>query len=330
MEECLHVAFACDEAYAPFTGVALWSLLEHYRGTTPVRAHILDDAIPEMFRNKLRQLEAHFPPLEISFHPLPEAVRRLPVSPKYPSPTVCARIFLPRIFPKISRMLYLDSDTLVLGEWESLYHLDLGGHAFAARSERGFAPLGRHNRRLRRPRDADYFNVGVLLLDLNRWRSEQLTEQLLALIHARGPFEFPEQDALNIITGGRCCPLPPCWNKFDYRSFYPGCREEMKIIHFVHQKPWKAFSEKLEARLASGEAPFQLPRRWGCYYLTHLFWQAGLRTPFAEEFRALREAAKRVKPMKGPSRLHRLSFLERFFRKTFRDPLRRRFFPPKP
>ncbi|MDR2377616.1 MAG: hypothetical protein LBD54_02600, partial [Puniceicoccales bacterium] len=66
----------------------------------------------------------------------------------------------------------------------------------------------------------------------------------------------------------------------------------------------------------------KLPRRWGCYYLTHLFWETALRTPFAEEFQVLREAAKRVRPVKGVSPLHCLSFIERFFRRAIRDPLR--------
>lgn len=323
MEEILHVAFACDEAYVPFTAVALWSLMEHHHGRVPVQAHVLDDAISENSQFKMKQLEKNFPFLKLHFHSLPEAVRSLPVTEKYPSPAVYARIFLPEILPESPRILYLDSDTLVLGEWESLYHSELGGHAFAARSERGVSPLRWHNRRLGRPQDADYFNVGVLLIEPIRWRSEGLTERLVALIRARGPFDFPEQDPLNILAEGQFCPLQPRWNRFDYRT--SGSLEEMSIVHFIYQKPWKAFSEKLEAQLARVPKNIRpkLPRRWDCYYLTHLFWQTAFRTPFAEEFQALREAAKRTKPVRGFSPWHSLSCIERFFRKAIRDPLRR-------
>jgi lipopolysaccharide biosynthesis glycosyltransferase len=330
MDDDIHVAFASDEDYAPFMGVALWSLMEHYHGISKIQAHILDDAISETFRVKLRKMEKVFPPLQVHFHPLPEMLRQLPVSEKYPNPIVYARIFLPKILPELPRVLYLDSDILVLGEWELLYHLDLEGNIFAARSERGFAPLKEHNHRLHRHKNADYFNTGVLLIDLAMWETQQITEQLIALVQERGPFDFPEQDALNILIDGHYYPLAPCWNKFDYRNFYPGCREIAKIVHFVYQKPWKVFSKKLETKLSpnADHTPFRFPRRHGCYYLTHLFWKTGTRTPFAEDLRALQETAKSARPIRRPSLLHGLSFIERFVRRKIRDPIRRQFSQP--
>ena len=332
MEESIHVAFACDDAYAKFTAVALWSLMEHYHGTAPVHVHILSGKLSITSQQKLQQIQESFPALQLYFPPLPEAIWKLPVNEKYPHHEVYARIFLAEILPQASRVLYLDSDLLILGEWESLYHLDLEGYAFAARSERGFAPLKRHNRRLKRKKNADYFNVGVLLIDLDRWRKEGIMASLIKLVQARGPFDFPEQDALNIIIDGNYYPLAPCWNKFDYRNFYPGREEDPKTVHFVYQKPWKSFSESLEAKCfgAQGHTPARLPRRFGCYYLTHLFWTTGARTPFAEDLKILQGSAKHVRPMKRQSALHALSFIERFIRKAIRDPIKRRFFATKP
>lgn len=331
MEETIHIAFACDDAYAKFTAVALWSLMEHYHGTAPVHVHILSGELSEISRQKLQQIQENFPALELYFPPLPEALWELPVAERYPHNEVYARIFLAEILPGASRVLYLDSDLLILGEWESLYHLNIKPYAFAARSEMGFAPLRRHNRRLKRKKDADYFNVGVLLMDLDRWRDEGITESLVKLVQARGPFDFPEQDALNIIIDVNYYPLEPCWNKFDYRNFYPGREEEPKIIHFVYQKPWKSFSKSLEEKCLGDQShmPSRLPRRFGCYYLTHLFWETAARTPFAEDLRILQDTAKCVRPMKRQSMLHALSFIERFIRKAIRDPIKRRFWATK-
>jgi lipopolysaccharide biosynthesis glycosyltransferase len=332
MEEIIHIAFACDDAYAKFTAVALWSLMEHYHSTAPVHVHILSGELSEKTRQKLQPIQEKFPALQFHYPTLPEVLWKLPVNERYPFHEVYARIFLAEILPKASRVLYLDSDILVLNEWESLYHLDFQPYAFAARSERGFAPLGRHNRRLKRPKNADYFNVGVLLMDLDRWRSEGIMERLIKLVQARGPFDFPEQDALNIIIDGNYYPLAPDWNKFDYRNFYPGREEEPKIVHFVYQKPWKSFSESLERKClgAQGHTPSRrLPRRFGCYYLIHLFWETAARTPFVEDFKVLQDAAKHVRPMKCQSLLHCLSFIERFIRKAIRDPIKRRFFALK-
>ncbi|MDR0445125.1 MAG: glycosyltransferase family 8 protein [Puniceicoccales bacterium] len=325
MESTIHIAFACNDTYVQFTAVALWSLMEHYHGTAPVHVHILSGKLSATSRQKLQQLQENFSALQLHFPPLPKVIWELPVTEKYPHHEVYARIFLAEILPQASRVLYLDSDTLVLGEWESLYHLGIKPHAFAARSEKGFAPVKAHNRRLRRHKSADYFNVGVLLIDLNRWRDKGITASLIRLIQARGPFDFPEQDALNIIIDGNYYPLAPDWNKFDYRNFYPGREEEPKIVHFIYQKPWKSFSEALEIKCFNGQGPLQLPRRFGCYYLTHLFWETCARTPFAEDLKRLQDTAQQIKPMKCQSILHRLSFIERFLRRALRNPIKRLF-----
>jgi lipopolysaccharide biosynthesis glycosyltransferase len=332
MEDVIHVAFACDDAYAKFTAVALWSLMEHHHSTAPVHVHVLSGELSTASRQKLQRMQKSFPALRLHYPLLPEALWKLPVNKKYSHHEVYARIFLAEILPQVSRVLYLDSDLLILGEWESLYRLNLGPYTFAARSERGFAPLRGHNRRLKRHKDADYFNVGVLLIDLDQWRSERITASLIELIQAKGPFDFPEQDALNIIIDGNYYPLEPSWNRFDHRNFYPGHLEGPKIVHFVCQKPWKSFSETLEAKYfsAQGHAPqHRLPQRFGCYYLTHLFWETAARTPFAEDLKILQDTAKYVKPVKCYSALHGLSFIERFLRRVIRDPIKSHFIAPK-
>jgi lipopolysaccharide biosynthesis glycosyltransferase len=101
---------------------------------------------------------------------------------------------------------------------------------------------------------AKYFNSGVLLMDLERWRSEGITEEVLA--HAkryRRHLRFPDQDALNSVLATRWLELEPRWNSVlnvvwglrrgatpRARRAYDAVLERPAILHFLAgPKPWQ-------------------------------------------------------------------------------------------
>ena len=71
-----------------------------------------------------------------------------------------------------------------------------------------------------KPEDA-YFNSGVILMDLDRWRDEGVLKKLLDFYgsHAGSLFAC-DQDTINGALRGRICSLPPKYNFFtNYRYF---------------------------------------------------------------------------------------------------------------
>jgi len=60
-----------------------------------------------------------------------------------------------------------------------------------------------------------YLNTGLLLIDLDRWRTEGLTEQVLQLLEK---YELPcvDQDALNLVLRGKFDKLHPRYNSMPY------------------------------------------------------------------------------------------------------------------
>ena len=97
-----------------------------------------------------------------------------------------------------------------------LFDLDLGGNPLAAR--------------------LDYtgdFNSGVLLIDLEKWREEKITERSLAWALEKGEeLKFVDQDSLNAIIGDRYIRLDQRWNAMRRES-----PEKAAIIHFTGMKP---------------------------------------------------------------------------------------------
>ena len=205
------IVTACDNDYAQHTAVFLKSLF----AKNPNLKCKIFIFTPDNFAHQKsleRNLGIHGKNLEFLKINLGETA-----SLKISHPITVAtyfRLFLDKLIPEhINRVLYLDSDILVTGRIEELWATNLDDYVLAAvvdaigdkdlsvREKIGLANTSR------------YFNAGVLLIDLDRWRSERLGERALAFA-----IEHPElitwwdQCALNYAVDGRFKELAKDWN----------------------------------------------------------------------------------------------------------------------
>ena len=120
------------------------------------------------------------------------------------------RLLMPQIIDTgIRRVLYLDADTIVAGDVTELWDTDLQGKTI------GVVPDMLHwNRRLlHHYSEVDvsdvYFNGGVILFDLERWRATNVTERLMRFA-AAPPCKifFADQDLLNLVLEHEKYELP--------------------------------------------------------------------------------------------------------------------------
>jgi lipopolysaccharide biosynthesis glycosyltransferase len=123
------------------------------------------------------------------------------------------RFFLPELLDKGDKLLYLDADTIVCSSLKPLWRTNLSGYWLGAVTN-VFQPNHRARpKSLGLPSRDVYFNSGVLLMNLAEMRRDRITDRLLALVAERGKeFEWPDQDALNLVLGERRLRLHPRWN----------------------------------------------------------------------------------------------------------------------
>ncbi|MDQ2919493.1 MAG: hypothetical protein M3R10_06410, partial [Verrucomicrobiota bacterium] len=96
-----------------------------------------------------------------------------------------------------------------------------------------------------------YFNAGVILLDLARWRAEEVARRALDYLRSyRQQVFFWDQEALNAVLAGRWGTLEPRWNwmpRFDRLTNRDEIRRDPWIVHFSgNMKPWKTFGASRE------------------------------------------------------------------------------------
>jgi lipopolysaccharide biosynthesis glycosyltransferase len=162
------------------------------------------------------------------------------------------RIRCADLLPKtVKKILYLDPDIIVKKSLADLYATDLGECYLAAVAEYDLG--ARRKPVLHIPDTYAYFNSGVMLIDVEKFRSERISEKVLDFSRKMGAeLIHYDQDALNAVLYDKWMLLHPKWNVL--REVVRKSRDKSKqisreireaaddpaIIHFTGEpKPWE-------------------------------------------------------------------------------------------
>ena len=247
-----HIVFTIDSKFTRFCAVTMASVLKHNDGSQ-IQFHIVTDNLPDLDRQILVQLAIRF---KVHFYNVPEEKikgyqvkamsHRISVATFY-------RCMLPSILPPdISKVLYLDSDVLVLDSIEELWQTNLDGVALAG-TEDSCSKEEKFYERLCYPMLYNYVNAGVLLLNLDYWRTHNLEDKCREYYFEHlDKMLYNDQDLLNALLYDKKKVLPVRWNVQDgfYRDMGKVISAEWKcayshallhpgILHYTNRKPWE-------------------------------------------------------------------------------------------
>ena len=158
-----------------------------------------------------------------NFHPISvdqELFQGAPVNRQYPK-EMYYRLLAPHILPnELSRILYLDPDTLVINPLRPLWETDMQGWLFAAAAHTGKTEFANNVNKLRLGTGQDYYNSGVLLMDLDAGRQEIEPELLFDYVRQHGQeLLLPDQDMLNALFSEKILPLEDVFWNYDARNY---------------------------------------------------------------------------------------------------------------
>jgi len=243
MSDSITVLAAINRGYVQHLGVMLCSLFEN-NSQHRICAHVLCDVWDEPGRSRLDRL-AQRHQQKIDFISVDRTrFERFPISLHLDASTYF-RILCPKFLPaSIDRVLYLDSDIVVRKDLGELWASDSRGAAVAAVAD---SPniLRERGKALGLVPGCDYFNAGVLLIDLAKWREAAIAERLVSFVEAnRATLPYMDQDALNAVLARDWHALDPRWNRQEYHfndsAIAPAdLIRETAILHFTgRSKPW--------------------------------------------------------------------------------------------
>lgn len=245
------LAFICDRHYVVPTAVTIASVLHHRHRDTRYEIYIVP-ADPSVDVGILRAFDD--PGVAIHIVEAPAGKYADIPNAFHITNAACLKFDLPHLLPHLDRALYLDSDILVREDLRALYETELGDCPMAAVKD-----IILEDNAFDIPQ---YFNSGVMLLNLKQLREEGAPEVLEEMRLTRPDLTYMDQDCLNLLLAGRVRLLPIRYNclhlllsqKHQYpverinRFFgtsYPSLEavgRDAAILHLAgHDKPWLYF-----------------------------------------------------------------------------------------
>jgi lipopolysaccharide biosynthesis glycosyltransferase len=248
--ETITIVTACDENYVQHLGVMLCSLLENTSSKKLLAIHIIDGGIKADSRLQFYSFFEHVYGVKISFLTIDKTrYQDLPISHHF-THTIYYRISIPLLFDEsVDKVLYLDSDMVIKDDIKKIWDTDISNYFLGA-----VEVLGKNTKYadLNMPQESLYFCSGLLLMNLIKWRKNNITEKTIEFISENyHKIQMWDQDSLNSILCDKWLPLPLRWNQltsfFNHEIYKSFCTREdfleaiknPAIIHYTSSyKPW--------------------------------------------------------------------------------------------
>lgn len=273
----VHVAITLDVEYLRGSIAAVHSILRHSPCPESIFFHFLvsDTSLETLVRST-------FPLLKFKVYCFdPEIVRGListSVRQALEQPLNYARNYLADLLePCVGRVIYLDSDLIVVDNIFKLWNTSLGSrtigapeycHANFTKYFTGRFWLDRRFTATFDRRKPCYFNTGVMVIDLDRWRRVGYTEKIekwMEIQKSHRIYELGSLPPFLLVFAGHVAPIEHRWNqhglggdnvKGSCRDLHPG---PVSLLHWSGSgKPW--------LRLDSNQ-PCELDEQWARYDL---------------------------------------------------------------
>ncbi len=195
----MNIMYATDENYVEIAGVSIESLLDNNRDVDDIVIYLVEDSITELSREKLRKTVEKYN-REIVFISKPD-IRKLTGTDLLTlrwSDSAFSRLYLDIVFrdyPSVEKILYLDCDTLIVDGLKQLWNTDITDCLGAA----VFECMGNMHKKIVGAKNSDnYFNSGVMLLNVDKWRNDNISQRCSEYIKARkGKIEYVDQGVIN-------------------------------------------------------------------------------------------------------------------------------------
>ena len=232
----INICISPDDNYSKYAAATIASVLINAYDKDELFFYILDGDLSNDNKIKLKSLEA-IKPCHIEFVKVNKEdfkIYKDIQTHSYVSISTYYRLKLAKMLPQISKIIYLDCDTIVCSSLSELFNTNI-----ETKSAGGVLDVRvKHKKQWE---NTKYVNAGVLLFNLNNIRKNNIEDKYeqYAIKHTE-QIKTGDQDIINFVLGNNIAILDDEWNVqvsgFMSRSSFT---RKPKIIHYIgNQKPW--------------------------------------------------------------------------------------------
>ena len=237
------IFFAVDNGYIPFLAVALQSLIDNSSRKNTYIIKVLYTDITKENQEKIKKYEQENVSIEfVDLNYYIDGIKDKLYTRDYYSKTTYFRLFIPELYPQYDKILYLDSDIVVLDDIANLFNVNIGDNLIAAAPDDVITTIEVFQNYVEKVVGVNssdrYFNAGILVMNLDELRKFKFQEKFIYSLSMIRFTVAQDQDYLNRLCKGRVYLLDNVWDRMPIGGDVVP-RDELKIIHYnLAFKPW--------------------------------------------------------------------------------------------
>jgi lipopolysaccharide biosynthesis glycosyltransferase len=228
----LHIAYSSDNNYVPFLGTSIVSLLENNKIFKNITLHILSINIAKESKTKLESLVENYD-REVVFYDFSNLKDRLDgISIESIAISSYARLFLTDVLPdEITRIIYLDCDSIITGSYEELWSTPIEGHYIMGVKDvipdffKDSIGLDKND---------NYVNAGMLYMNIEKMKENNAKKMINEFMNSfDGEIPHHDQGVMNGLYSKSCEILHPkynCMTPFTLMS-----SEQLRIFYNINE-----------------------------------------------------------------------------------------------
>lgn len=284
------IVMAFNDSFSAPASATIYSIAKSSSPENNYDIVILENTISAANKEKLQETISEYHNFNIRY----VDISALPIPAKvfihsHFSRDVYSRLFIPSIFSKYEKIVYIDADMIVLKDIAELYNTNIQGkalgvvrdcvmdgfRAFKTKSSPYALEAAAYLRTiLHLTNPEDYFQSGIILFSTLSALKQQ--EAIRAIILGGTKYWFPDQDILNKIYHKDIFFIDPRWNVFngngDTDTFFSKLPETSKFAYFESRK------DPYIIHFAGPNKPWLTDK--GDFHA--IFWKFARNTPFYE------------------------------------------------
>ena len=261
----INIVYITDEGFSMPTTVSIASLICNSKKDNKIRIYVFCDGLTE--EDKKRILELATDNCEIQCIDIKEKKYKFlkdktELCIKHVSYTAAFKFELPQILNE-EKIIYIDGDTVIQNDISELWNLDMSNKSILAVDDQ-LDTYENGKSQLASGINVDsqhYFNSGVMVMDLEKMRQSNRTQQLVDY-RINGQNRYMDQDAFNAVMKDDILPIDIKYNfLIQITDFYD--LDELNSRYRYNEKTMEAFvSRALILHFAGPIKPWVYNRPW--------------------------------------------------------------------
>lgn len=232
----LNILYQSDDNYAPYMGVSICSLFENNKNIEFLKVFIIDDNISRANKNKLDSM-AHYYGREIEFLNVKKILDDSQTKEIFAyvgfrrNKHSFLKLYIDSLLPDLhGKLIYIDCDTVIQEPLDLLMQFDMGDKIIGMVQDQ---LVGNSKTSVGLNDNDKYYNSGVILFDIDKWRSGNCFYRVVNHINNIRTYGTVDQDLLNVEFKNEICTLPL---KYNVQPIYMVASHQQVAEIFKHKE----------------------------------------------------------------------------------------------